>query len=254
MPADANRTAWEDWGRVDPLWAVLTSGERYGRWDLDRFFRTGLEAAGWALEHAETFGRPENHGTALDFGCGVGRLTRAIAPRFECTYGLDIASSMIEQARRFDMQRGPSGAKFVVHDRPDLSHHASGSVDFVLSLLVLQHLPSTAAIAGYLGEFVRVLSTGGIAVVHLPSQVPATSQGPEPLRMRARGWLRAAGVSPRFLYRRLGWQPDMPMSAVPYNETVAIIEGAGGQVLDAPETSIGDGVVNRIYFFTATTP
>jgi ubiquinone/menaquinone biosynthesis C-methylase UbiE len=248
---DEYRAAWEDWGRVDPFWAVLTAADaRHGRWDVDRFFETGLEAAGWALAHSEAFGRPERHGVALDFGCGLGRLTRALAPHFERTYGLDIAFTMIERARRLDAERGPSGADFVVHNGTDLSEYGSGSVDFILSLLVLQHLPSREAIVGYLREFVRVLSPGGIAVVHLPSAVPAISQGPRMRRQQARDWLRTVGVSPRFLYERLGWEPNMTMAAIRYEETVAVLESAGATVLDAPENTVGDGVINRVYFFT----
>ena len=68
--------------------------------------------------------------------------------------------------------------------------------------------------------------------------------------MQARDWLRAAGFSPSFLYKHLGWQPDMTMAAVPYEETVAILEAAGASVLDAQENTIGDGVVNHMYFFS----
>src|SRR5262249_31117691 len=99
-----------------------------------------------------------------------------------------------------------------------------------------------------LRAFVRALSPAGIAAVHLPSAVPAGSQGHRRLRMRAGDRLRAAGLSARFLYRR-GWQPEMLMNAIPYDETVAILDHAGGEVLDATESSIGDGVVNQIYFF-----
>lgn len=228
---------------------LTESSARFGRWDVDRFFETGLEAAGWALERAGSFGRPATRRVALDFGCGLGRLTRAVAPHFERTYGIDVASTMIERARRLDAERGPSGAEFVLNDRGDLSGFTSSSVDFVLSLLVLQHLPSTEAIGTYLREFVRVLTPGGVAVVHLPSRVPTTSRGPRPLRMQAKDWLRAAGFSPSFLYKHLGWQPDMTMAAVPYEEAVAILEQAGATILDAQENTIGDGVVNHLYFF-----
>lgn len=244
---DKQRSAWEDWGRVDPFWAVLTDGERHGGWDIDRFFTTGLEAAGWALAHAEELGRPANRRLALDFGCGVGRVTRALAPHFERTVGLDIAATMVDEARRLDAQRGASGAEFAVYEGDDLADWA-GSVDFLISLLVLQHVPSRDVIAGLLRAFVRALSPGGIATVHLPSALPAGSQGYRRLRMRAGDRLRAAGLSARFLYRR-GWQPEMLMNAIPYDETVAILEDAGGEVLDATESSVGDGVVNHIYFF-----
>ena len=249
MPQDRNRAAWEDWGRVDPLWAILAQPEtRRGRWDVDEFFATGVAWIATILAHAQHLGFPLERGTALDFGCGVGRLTRALAPEFERTYGLDVSSTMIERARQLDEERGRSGAEYVLHDREDLSRYESGSLDLVLSFLVLQHRPEREAIERYLREFVRVLSPGGIAVVQLPSSIPGGEPGPLPPRVRATRFLRNAGLAPTVLYRWFGWQPEMPMSAIPYDEVVAVFESAGGKVLDAPETGGADGVFSREYY------
>ena len=62
---DAQRAAWEDWGEVDPFWAVLTDGERRGGWDVERFFETGETSIRELLAHAARFGRPVEHGLAL---------------------------------------------------------------------------------------------------------------------------------------------------------------------------------------------
>jgi SAM-dependent methyltransferase len=182
----------------------------------------------------------------------VGRITRALAPHFTTTVGLDVAQTMIDEAKRLD--GGASGAEFVRQDGDDLGRFATGTIDILTCFLVLQHLPSRALIEGYLREFVRVLAPGGIAVFQLPVHVPSPapkSTVRDRLALRTRGGrvLRAIGVSPRVLYERFGWQPEMRMSGIPYEETVAVLESAGGRVLDVSDTSTDPGgVVSRIYF------
>jgi hypothetical protein len=111
------------------------------------------------------------------------------------------------------------------------------------------HLPSRDAIEAYLREFVRVLSPGGVAVVQLPVRVPPADDSYVRLRTRGARLLRAVGVGPRILYGRLGWEPEMLMSGIPYEETVTIFETAGGRLLDAsPENAHPGGVVSRTYF------
>jgi ubiquinone/menaquinone biosynthesis C-methylase UbiE len=92
---------------------------------------------------------------ALDFGCGVGRLTRALAAHFERVIGIDVAASMIRQARQLNAD--VRGCEFVLNERADLSIVESGSVDFVYSSIVLEHI-ERPYVERYLGEFVRVLS------------------------------------------------------------------------------------------------
>ena len=186
----------------------------------------------------------------------MGRITRALAPHFTKTVGLDVAQTMIDEAQRLDAEPragGASGAEFVRQEGDDLGRFATGTVDLLTCFLVLQHLPSRAAIEGYLREFVRVLAPGGMAVFQLPVHVPSAAPKStlrDRLALRTRGGrlLRAIGVSPRVLYERLGWQPEMRMSGIPYEETVEVLEAAGGRVLDVSETSTDPGgVVSRIY-------
>lgn len=253
MPRRAERRAWEDWAHVDPLWAILTEPDaRGGHWDEAAFFESGRVLVESVLDDARRLGRPAARRVAVDFGCGVGRLTRALAPHFETTYGLDIAPTMIKEAVRLDA--GVHGCVFLVHEDDDLGRFDDAGVDLVCCLLVLQHLPSRPAIEAYLREFVRVLAPGGVAVFQLPTRVAAaarakTLRGRLAMRQRATRALRATGISRRLLYERLRWRPDMRMLAIPEADVAAVIEEAGGHVLKVAELPADHGGVSSSLYF-----
>jgi len=153
---------WQQLGKDDPLWAVLTRPDRRRSWDLQEFLATGrAKVADTLAAVTATTGWDGPYGDALDFGCGVGRLTRALSERFATVTGVDIAESMLERAREINADR--PNCRFVHNQRADLSTFEDESFDFVLSAITLQHIPPDAAL-GYIGEFVRVLRPVGIAV------------------------------------------------------------------------------------------
>jgi len=253
VPRDAHRAAWEAWGTVDPLWAAVTEPDaRHGGWDAEAFLATGRAVVDELLADAAALGRPAGRALALDVGCGAGRLTQALASRFDRAIGLDVSAAMVRQAQQLD--GGRSGAEFRVNTDDSLAGVERASVDVLVCILVLQHLPTRAAIEGYLAEFVRVLAPGGVAIVQLPTHVPPS---PRPtglrqrlaLRRRVTGLLRALHVSPKVLYEHLGWVPEMSMRAIPRDETVAVFERANGEVLRVSEpTTDHGGVVSCFYF------
>ena len=58
------KQGWEDIGKLDPLWAVLTEPSgRCGRWDQEAFFRTGAEEIGRVMEEAAKLGYPRQRGS-----------------------------------------------------------------------------------------------------------------------------------------------------------------------------------------------
>jgi SAM-dependent methyltransferase len=183
---DQLQTDWEGLAADDPLWAVLTRPDcRGGRWDPDEFFTTGSD------EVADIIGRVRRlrprlwPGRALDFGCGVGRLTRPLADHFDEVVGVDIAPTMIDLARRYHADR-PT-CRFEVNQAEDLARFPDDSFDLVLSLIVLQHVPPTAAVR-YVREFCRVLAPGGVVVVQIPAGPvdPVPSVPLDPAAFRAR--------------------------------------------------------------------
>ena len=251
----ANRRAWQDWGRIDPMWAIVTDPERdHSRWEVDQFFASGQATVDDLWQVATGLGLPARSQRGLDLGCGVGRLTRALGAHVDTVLGLDISRSMVDRARRF--HEGYPNLAFAVHERDDLADFADGSFDVVCCLLVLQHLPSMAAIERYLHELVRVLAPGGLLMLQLTTSLPA-AQPATGLRARVRlrtrlgGVLRAVGVGPAMLASLLGWRPPMTMTAVADERARMLLTAAGGRVVWACPRDLGHGEQDCLYLVTA---
>jgi len=159
---------WEDAARRDPLWAILSDpSKRHRTWALADFFATGRREISLLLHQLETLGTSPRRGTALDFGCGVGRLTQALALTFDHVIGVDAAPTMIRLARQ--LNRHGDRVRYLLNDRPDLSILPGASLDLIYSDIVLQHIPPEQA-RNYLTEFLRLLTPGGIAVFQLTAE------------------------------------------------------------------------------------
>ena len=237
------RRYWDALGKSDPFWAILTVPEKKGnRWDLDEFLSTGRGEIDDVLADLRSLGLEPKSGRALDFGCGVGRLTQALADRFDEAWGVDIAPSMIELANRYS--RDPERCRYFLNTRPDLRLFEDESFDFVYSNITLQHVEPRYQ-GPYLAEFLRVLVPGGLLVFQLPStpsnlDVPiASGEYPAPKR-RIRE--RAKAVTPDPVLRiygllRRGWPmrkvaAPMEMWGMPRDQVEALLVRHGGKLLN----------------------
>ena len=222
---------WEDLAQLDPLWAIASSDRnRFGGADDDAFMESGRRKVRRIMARLDELQLPRRHGRALDFGCGVGRLTLPLADRFDHVTGVDIAPSMIEQAR--ERAAGRPGIRYVVSDRDDLSVLSGERFDLVYTGLVLQHQPSAAVALAYLRALAGLVVPGGVLAAQVPVAVPPR------LRLqhgrRAYDVLRRLGVPRDVLYRRLGLQP-MRMIAVPRAAVDACVAEDGLRVVHVDE-------------------
>lgn len=161
-------TKWDALGKEDAMWAVLTHPEKAGgRWDPAEFFATGVAEIDATFADLGRLGLAVTPGTALDFGCGVGRLSQALAARFERVIGMDVAPSMIALARRHDHSAG--NVTYRINESTRLEGVPDDSVDFIYSNIVLQHIPPPISL-GYVREFTRVLRRGGIGFFQIPAR------------------------------------------------------------------------------------
>ncbi|HWD53656.1 MAG TPA: class I SAM-dependent methyltransferase [Acidimicrobiales bacterium] len=249
----AKRSSWEEWARVDPLWSIVTyDGREFGKWGPDDFFHSGKETIDSLWATAERLGLPGRTARGLDYGCGVGRLTRALNQHLDSVIGMDIAPSMIRLAQEY--HAAYDGLSFVVQEASTLERFGDGSFDVVCCLLVLQHLPSDECILACINEFLRVLAPQGLLLLQLPEEVPPVPI-PTGLRSQLRPRTRLAerlsrmGVSPGLLYRHFNWKPEMTMRTISRDDLDGVLESGGGRIAFCSGPVDDRSEIRNVFYF-----
>ena len=225
---------WDELAKRDPLWNILAARDVAPEgWDSSAFFATGESRVNHDFDLLAALDVDVRRGRALDFGCGVGRLTQALARRFEQADGVDASEEMVRLA---DEYRGDlRNCTFRLNRENDLSQFESGSFDFVYSVIVLQHMKPKYALR-YATEFLRLLGPGGVAWF----QLPETSLYRTVARQRPQLPARLAGrVLPEGLLRALvhlrgrlvGEFPRVEVFAVPRKHVLAAVVAQGCEVV-----------------------
>ncbi|MFA6954688.1 MAG: class I SAM-dependent methyltransferase [Thermoanaerobaculia bacterium] len=165
---------WERLGALEPYFAVLTE-TRFLRANLTAeslaaFFASGEAdvarlAALAAAESGEDF-RPVK---ALEFGCGVGRLTFPIARRADAVVGVDVAPSLLALAEAEAMERNVRNITLLPVEQ--LSSLSAGTFDFIYSYIVFQHIP-VAIGEKYVTQLLRLATPTATVVLHFALSRP----------------------------------------------------------------------------------
>jgi ubiquinone/menaquinone biosynthesis C-methylase UbiE len=214
---------WTELGERDPFQAILTSGVQ---WDEAAFFQTGIDEIRAVIEYARSFGVGMKNGKALDFGCGVGRLTQALAAHFNAVEGVDISPSLLALAEKYN--RCGERCTYHLHAKADLRIFPDDTFDFVYSSITLQHMEQRLSMK-YIREFVRVLRPDGVLVFQaaagLATMVHAAKEAVEAAMPRAL-------VS---LYRRLKYGPVLgviEMHGLKERHVGQVIRESGARIVD----------------------
>ena len=171
---------WERIAEREPYFGVLTD-ERFlrermsdgalreffasGEGDVERLFALARRVAG------EDFA-PHR---ALDFGCGVGRLTQALARRCEEAVGVDVSPRMLELARSHAATRPNITFTDAVPD---------ATFDFVISLIVFQHIEVARGMS-ILREVLARVAPGGVVALQFTLRRPGGVMRRAARRLRA---------------------------------------------------------------------
>lgn len=230
---------WNALGERDALGAVLTRPTPLLGWDEQEFFQTGRADVDRLLADIARRAPWLAMRRALDFGCGVGRITLALSDHFAEVHGVDVAGSMIGRAQQAQQESGVSGrCQFGANRHPHLRRFKTGTFDLVYSRLVLQHIPPEL-VSRYIPELVRVLAPDGLLVFQLPTVItdPRRSFYEAPVRGRFKRALPSRIVR---AYRTLKYpffRPpanDMEMFGLARDTVLSLVDQAGGRLLAMP--------------------
>jgi SAM-dependent methyltransferase len=163
--------SWHYLGETDPYWSVLTSPEYRGRpseQDIARFFTSGVGDVNRLQATLARLGLAlDGSGTCLEYGCGLGRVTRHLASLFGRTIGVDISSAHLELARELAERAVIHGIEWL-HLESIEGLSTLPKVDFIYSMIVLQHNPPPV-IEKVLQAFASSLKPDGIAYFQVPT-------------------------------------------------------------------------------------
>jgi SAM-dependent methyltransferase len=177
-----------------------------------------------AEELAGLFGRlgaDPRGGLCVELGCGPGRMTGALAERFDEVLALDVSPAMLERARA---AVAAPNVEFRLVSGDRLDGVTDGVADALVCYLVLQHVPSGRVVRSYLREFARVLAPEAEAFVQVPVLVGSVG--------RIRRALRAPLVR---LARRPERRAEFRGFRLTRPELDAALAAAGLRVLAADE-------------------
>ena len=241
MSLDHTKKTYERLGREDPFYAVLTVPQfRHNKWNEREFFATGEQEIAQMLDYLKPLVPDLKTNRAFDFGCGVGRLTQALADHFDSVVGVDIAESMVSKATQLNRH----GSRVVYHANAvdNLELLQDETFDFIYSSITLQHIPPDAN-RKYISEFFRLLRPGAVVVFQVPN-------GPPFARGSWREWMyRVKRQYVRRVWKAIRGKPPYEMHYIPRSEVETIVAAAGGEMLDI--TSFGKGGPDQNFRYCA---
>ncbi len=217
------RKNWEHFGKTDPMWSIITNPDKKGnKWKKEEFFETGVREIDAVMKYIKPFEQANFRSKALDFGCGIGRLTQGLTRYFTEVHGVDIADSMIDLANEHNKFK--QKCQYTLNTKNDLSIFPDNHFDFIYSNITLQHM-EPRFMKKYLSEFARILKPKGLLVFQLPSE-------PKVSILKLNKFI----PSILYLYRKLKYginTPIMEMYYIHKDELIPFMQEHGASLVDA---------------------
>jgi 2-polyprenyl-3-methyl-5-hydroxy-6-metoxy-1,4-benzoquinol methylase len=142
--AEKMRRDWDQRARENHRYYIVNSQTE---WSDEEFWLSGENTVSqYVLTDMENIcqGRRPADMKVLDFGCGAGRVTRALAQTFGTVCGVDISSEMLGRAKQ---ALAPiSNVHLYQSNGTDLDVLQGELFDFAFAFSVFHHIPSKAAV------------------------------------------------------------------------------------------------------------
>ena len=163
---------WSRLGETEPHWSVLTQeqfrAQSLGDAQRARFYESGLHEMqrlnAW-LRRAGIPPRPD--AVCAEYGCGVARVTHALARQHARVVAFDVSAPHLRLARAHVQAEGLAHVEFV-HVTGRASLDALRDIDVFYSVIALQHSPPPI-ILDVLTRAFAALRPGGYAFFQLPT-------------------------------------------------------------------------------------
>jgi SAM-dependent methyltransferase len=151
------------------------------------------------LTHEDLIGADRD---VLDLGCGIGRVSAALAPRCRSVLGLDVSPKMVMEARR--RHGSEPGLRFDTSPGTGLDTVADASFDLVLAVDSFPYIVQAGGSVAdrHLADAARVLRRGGaLAILNLSYRDDPALDRADVARWASKGWCLASnGISPFALW------------------------------------------------------
>ena len=153
------RDDWDRRAREDAQYYVAFGRRKQSR---EEFFASAEDVLRTLKDELRRFppGTDFTKLSALEIGCGPGRLMLPLSEVFGRIAGVDVSGEMIALAR--ENLAAATNATALQNTGADLSEFATESIDFCYSYAVFQHIPEKEVVRSYLREACRVLKKGGL--------------------------------------------------------------------------------------------
>jgi SAM-dependent methyltransferase len=201
------------------------------------FFESGVHDTENLIETIKTLnnGVVPRFKKAVDFGCGVGRLSIPLLEYSRSVVGLDVSPSMIEEAKRNIPREPKNKIEYFVSD--DRLTKLPESYDLMHSSIVLQHIPVERG-EKLIAELLKHLEKGGFAALQVTYEQRVPRLKKLILSMRE-SWLPV-----HYLFNVLrgrSWNtPLMRMHVYDLNKVMGIFYSQGIKDVHRSKTTHGD--------------